>query len=103
MWNARPLTPLSVAVTDRVQLVAWSKWPRTVRALAMRSRIILLAAGYHARALGFLLTGPLMLRIAIAVKRPRAVQVTPISWLIVQTRLMSRQTVYAPQCNSSNR
>lgn len=44
MRTGRPLTPLSVTVEDRAQLVAWSKRPKTAQALAMRSRIILLAA-----------------------------------------------------------
>jgi len=45
MRKGRPLTPLSVTVEDRAQLVAWSKRPKTAQALAMRSRIVLLAAG----------------------------------------------------------
>ncbi len=44
MRKGRPLAPLSVTVEDRVQLVAWSKRPKTAQALAMRSRIVLLAA-----------------------------------------------------------
>ncbi len=43
MRTGRPLTPLSVTVEDRAQLIGWSKRPKTAQALAMRSRIILLA------------------------------------------------------------
>ncbi len=42
MRKGRPLTPLLIAAEDRAQLVAWSKRPKM--ALAMRSRIVLLAA-----------------------------------------------------------
>jgi transposase len=44
MRKGRPLAPLLLAVGDRAQLVAWSKRPKTAQALAMRSRIVLLAA-----------------------------------------------------------
>ena len=44
MRKGRPLAPLTVTVADRAQLVAWSKRPKTTQALAMRSRIVLLAA-----------------------------------------------------------
>jgi DNA-binding NarL/FixJ family response regulator len=44
MRKGRPLARLSVTVEDRAQLVAWSKRPKTAQALAMRSRIVLLAA-----------------------------------------------------------
>jgi transposase len=44
MRKGRPLTPLSVTVEDRAQLVAWTKRPKTAQALAMRARIVLLAA-----------------------------------------------------------
>ena len=44
MRKGRPLTPLLIAVGDRAQLVAWSKRPKTAQALAMRARIVLLAA-----------------------------------------------------------
>jgi len=44
MRKGRPLAPLSVSSEDRSQLVAWSKRPKTAQALAMRSRIVLLAA-----------------------------------------------------------
>ena len=40
----RPLLPLSIKAEDQVQLVAWSKRPKTAQALAMRSRVVLLAA-----------------------------------------------------------
>lgn len=43
MPKGRPLTPLSISAGDRAQLVAWSKRPKTAQALAMRSRIVLLA------------------------------------------------------------
>lgn len=43
MPKGRPLAPLSISVEDRTQLVAWSKRPKTAQALAMRSRIVLLA------------------------------------------------------------
>jgi transposase len=44
MPKGRPLTPLSISAADRAQLVAWSKRPKTAQALAMRSRIVLLAS-----------------------------------------------------------
>ncbi len=44
MRKGRPLTPLSVTVEDRAQLVAWTRRPKTAQALAMRPRIVLLAA-----------------------------------------------------------
>jgi transposase len=44
MHKGRPLTPVSVSAGDRAQLVAWSRRPKTAQALAMRSRIVLLAA-----------------------------------------------------------
>ncbi len=44
MRKGRPLAPISIAVGDRAQLVAWSKRPKTAQALAMRSRIVLLAS-----------------------------------------------------------
>jgi transposase len=44
MRKGRPLAPLSVTVEDRAQLVGWSKRPKTAQALAMRSRIVLMAA-----------------------------------------------------------
>ena len=43
MPKGRPLTPLSISAEDRAQLVVWSKRPKTAQALAMRSRIVLLA------------------------------------------------------------
>jgi len=45
MPKGRPLAPLSLAAEDHAQLVAWSKRPKTAQALAMRARVILLAAG----------------------------------------------------------
>ena len=47
MAKGRPLSPLSLSAEDRAQLVAWSKRPKTAQALAMRSRVVLLAAGGH--------------------------------------------------------
>ena len=44
MRTGRPLAPLSISKQDRVQLVGWTKRPQTAQALAMRSRIVLLAA-----------------------------------------------------------
>jgi len=44
MRKGRPLTPLLLAFGDRAQLVTWSKRPKTAQALAMRARIVLLAA-----------------------------------------------------------
>jgi transposase len=44
MRKGRPLTPWFIAAEDRAPLLAWSKRPKTAQALAMRSRIILLAA-----------------------------------------------------------
>jgi transposase len=43
MRTGRPLAPLSISSEDRTQLVAWSKRPKTAQALAMRSRIVLMA------------------------------------------------------------
>jgi len=43
MRKGRPLAPLSISREDRTQLVAWCKRPKTAQALAMRSRIVLLA------------------------------------------------------------
>ena len=40
----RPLIPLSVTAEDHAQLLVWSKRPKTAQALAMRSRVVLLAA-----------------------------------------------------------
>jgi transposase len=40
----RPLIPLLVTAEDRAQLLVWSKRPKTAQALAMRSRVVLLAA-----------------------------------------------------------
>jgi DNA-binding NarL/FixJ family response regulator len=40
----RPLIPLSVSAVDQAQLLVWSKRPKTAQALAMRSRVVLLAA-----------------------------------------------------------
>ena len=44
MRTGRPLASLSVSEQDRLQLVGWTKRPKTAQALAMRSRIVLLAA-----------------------------------------------------------
>jgi hypothetical protein len=44
MPKGRPLAPLSVTAEEHSQLVAWSKRPKTAQALAMRSRVVLLAA-----------------------------------------------------------
>ena len=43
MGAGRRLVPLSVSLEDRKQLVAWSRRPKTSQALAMRSRVVLLA------------------------------------------------------------
>jgi transposase len=43
MRQGRPLTQLLVPDGDRAQLVAWSRRAKTAQALAMRSRIVLLA------------------------------------------------------------
>jgi hypothetical protein len=40
----RPLLPLSIGAEDQAQLQAWTRRPKTAQALAMRSRVILLAA-----------------------------------------------------------
>lgn len=40
----RPLIPLTLAGEDQAQLQTWSKRPKTAQALAMRSRVVLLAA-----------------------------------------------------------
>jgi transposase len=44
MPKGRPLALLTVSEQDRAQLEAWSRRPKTAQALAMRSRLILLAA-----------------------------------------------------------
>ena len=44
MRTGRPLAPVSISEQDRIQLVCWTKRPKTAQALAMRSRIVLLAA-----------------------------------------------------------
>ena len=44
MPKGRPLPPLSIVVEERKQLVSWSRRPKTAQALAMRARIVLLAA-----------------------------------------------------------
>lgn len=40
----RPLFPLPLRTEDREQLMNWSRRPKTAQALAMRSRVVLLAA-----------------------------------------------------------
>ena len=40
----RPLTPFTVTREEEEQLLAWSRRPKTAQALAMRSRVVLLAA-----------------------------------------------------------
>ena len=40
----RPLPPLSIRAEDQAQLQAWTKRLKTAQGLAMRSRIVLLAA-----------------------------------------------------------
>jgi len=44
MPKGRPLTPVPISVEDRAQLVAWSRRSKRAQALAMRARMILLAA-----------------------------------------------------------
>jgi transposase len=44
MPQGRPLAPLSISAEDRLQLESWSRRPKTTQAVAMRSRIVLLAA-----------------------------------------------------------
>jgi transposase len=44
MRTGRPLAPVSISEKDRLQLVAWTRRAKTGQALAMRSRIVLLAA-----------------------------------------------------------
>jgi transposase len=44
MPKGRPLSLLSIAEADRKQLVSWSRRSKTAQALAMRARIVLLAA-----------------------------------------------------------
>ena len=44
MTKGRPLSPLSVSAEDHARLLTWSRRPKTAQALAMRSRVILLAA-----------------------------------------------------------
>ncbi|WP_263367374.1 helix-turn-helix domain-containing protein [Edaphobacter bradus] len=44
MAKGGPLTSLSLTAEDHAQLVAWSKRPKTAQGLAMRSRVVLLAA-----------------------------------------------------------
>src|SRR6202789_1742098 len=40
----RPLIALSITAEDQAQWLAWSRRPKTAQALAMRSRVVLLAA-----------------------------------------------------------
>jgi transposase len=40
----RPLTPLTLGREEKEQLLAWSRRPKTAQSLAMRSRVVLLAA-----------------------------------------------------------
>ena len=40
----RPLIALSITAEDQAQLLAWRRRPKTAQALAMRSRVVLLAA-----------------------------------------------------------
>ena len=44
MPKGRPLPPLSIGEEQRQQLISWSRRRKTAQALAMRARIILLAA-----------------------------------------------------------
>ncbi len=44
MPSGRPLVPLSLTAQQRRQLQSWALRPKTAQALAMRSRIVLLAA-----------------------------------------------------------
>lgn len=44
MPKGRPLAPLSVAEGERKQLLSWSRRRTTAQALALRARIVLLAA-----------------------------------------------------------
>jgi len=44
MPMGRPVPPLSIGQEQRKQLVSWSRRPKTAQALAMRARIVLLAA-----------------------------------------------------------
>ena len=44
MPMGRPLVPLSMNLEQRKQLESWSRRPKTAQALALRSRIVLLAA-----------------------------------------------------------
>jgi DNA-binding NarL/FixJ family response regulator len=44
MATGRPLVPLTLSWEHREQLQSWSRRAKTAQALAMRSRIVLLAA-----------------------------------------------------------
>lgn len=44
MRSGRPLSPLTVSAEQREQLQGWSLRAKTAQALALRSRIVLLAA-----------------------------------------------------------
>jgi len=44
MPKGRPLTPFSIGRNEHAQLVGWSRRPKTAQALALRARIVLLAA-----------------------------------------------------------
>src|SRR6202453_4799802 len=44
MPSGRPLSPLTVSAEQREQLQTWSRRAKTAQALALRSRIVLLAA-----------------------------------------------------------
>jgi len=50
MPNGRPLKLLTLSAEDRAQLETWSRRPKTAQALAMRSRVVLLAAGGQSNA-----------------------------------------------------
>src|ERR1700730_4146679 len=44
MPTGRPLVPLSINAEQRKQLQSWALRPKTAQAMALRSRIVLLAA-----------------------------------------------------------
>ena len=47
MSQGRPLTPLTLSLAEQEQLSDWTRRPKTAQALALRARIVLLAAAGH--------------------------------------------------------
>ena len=47
MPTGRPLSPPMLSESERVQLIEWTRRPKTAQALALRARIVLLSAAGH--------------------------------------------------------